>query len=225
MPYLTPDDAPPDMVCRTIVIPDDPKWKAIVNGALSELFHVWNFEQSGDLTPQETADFFYQMWSDFHESVCPVQPIIGEIRMFGFDPPPTKWLRCDGASKLRADYPDLFSAIGTNFGTADGTHFNVPDFGDRSPYGKTTFTAVGTQSGEEQHTLTVSELPAHNHQERGLVTTLLNQSSGSGTRTTMSLQNSSASTTPLTTADTGSGNPHDILHPVLVVPFGIYAGV
>lgn len=39
---------------------------------------------------------------------------------------PTGWLPCDGASLLRASYPDLFTAIGTTWGAADGTHFNVP---------------------------------------------------------------------------------------------------
>ena len=53
--------------------------------------------------------------------------IIGEVRSFAFSTVPTKWLECNGASLLRADYPDLYSAIGTAFGTADGTHFNIPD--------------------------------------------------------------------------------------------------
>jgi|CXWL01.1.fsa_nt_gi hypothetical protein len=41
-------------------------------------------------------------------------------------PPSSGWLACDGASYLRASYPNLFAAIGTTFGAADGTHFNVP---------------------------------------------------------------------------------------------------
>jgi len=40
---------------------------------------------------------------------------------------PTGYLACDGSSVLRADYPALFAAIGTAWGTADGTHFNLPD--------------------------------------------------------------------------------------------------
>lgn len=39
---------------------------------------------------------------------------------------PSGWLLCDGTSYLRADYPTLFTAIGTAYGAADGTHFNVP---------------------------------------------------------------------------------------------------
>lgn len=40
---------------------------------------------------------------------------------------PDGYLLCDGTSYARTTYPDLFSAIGTAYGTADGSHFNVPD--------------------------------------------------------------------------------------------------
>lgn len=41
---------------------------------------------------------------------------------------PAGYLHCNGASLLRASYPALFSAIGTTYGAADGSHFNIPDF-------------------------------------------------------------------------------------------------
>lgn len=41
--------------------------------------------------------------------------------------PPAGTLFCDGSSLLRTTYATLFAAIGTAFGTADGTHFNIPD--------------------------------------------------------------------------------------------------
>ena len=46
---------------------------------------------------------------------------------FGGTVAPTGFLECDGASYLRATYPRLFAAIGTTWGSVDGTHFNVPD--------------------------------------------------------------------------------------------------
>lgn len=51
----------------------------------------------------------------------------GSIIMFGGAAAPSGYLICDGSSVLQATYPDLFSAIGTAYGAADGTHFNVPD--------------------------------------------------------------------------------------------------
>lgn len=48
---------------------------------------------------------------------------------------PTGFLMCDGSSLLRASYAALFAAIGTAFGAADGTHFNVPDMRGRTAVG------------------------------------------------------------------------------------------
>lgn len=40
---------------------------------------------------------------------------------------PTGWVAANGQSLLRSVYVNLFAAIGTAFGSVDGTHFNVPD--------------------------------------------------------------------------------------------------
>jgi len=45
---------------------------------------------------------------------------------------PAGYLVCDGTSLLRAGtYADLFAAIGTIFGFADASHFNLPDLRDK----------------------------------------------------------------------------------------------
>lgn len=57
---------------------------------------------------------------------------------------------CDGRSLLRADYPTLYSKIGTTWGAADGIHFNIPLLNDTSRYlrsSSTTF-AVGTYQAD-----------------------------------------------------------------------------
>jgi hypothetical protein len=53
----------------------------------------------------------------------------GAIVMYGgaAGSPPSGWLTCDGSSLLRASFAALFTVIGTTFGYADGTHFNLPD--------------------------------------------------------------------------------------------------
>lgn len=56
---------------------------------------------------------------------------VGTIVAFGGATVPTGWLLCDGTSYLRATYANLFTAIGTVYGTASGTTFNVPDFRGR----------------------------------------------------------------------------------------------
>jgi microcystin-dependent protein len=59
------------------------------------------------------------------------------------------WLLCDGTAISRTDYSDLFTNVGTTFGTGNGsTTFNIPDFRDRFPLGKgTNNSTLGTQTG------------------------------------------------------------------------------
>lgn len=79
------------------------------------------------------------------------------IVAFAASSPPSGWLACDGASLLRASEPDLFDALGTTYGAADGTHFNLPDWRDRFALGKAasgTGSALGQSGGAlgHQHT-------------------------------------------------------------------------
>ena len=40
---------------------------------------------------------------------------------------PANYLYCNGASLARTGYAALYNVIGTNWGTADSNHFNLPD--------------------------------------------------------------------------------------------------
>ena len=97
-------------------------------------------------------------------------PIGSMVDYAGSTDPNTSWLLCDGRSLVRATYPDLFTAIGTTYGSADGTHFNIPDLRGRTSVmvdgaaGRLTANdALGNSSGEEKHVLVVAELAAHSH--------------------------------------------------------------
>jgi len=79
------------------------------------------------------------------------------------------WIRCDGRSLLVKDYPQLFSVIGYNFGgSGDTFQLPYPDgrvmaFVGQADTVPATDWVMGDLSGEEMHTLTIAELPAHNH--------------------------------------------------------------
>jgi microcystin-dependent protein len=51
----------------------------------------------------------------------------GMIMAWPVNSPPYGWLECNGASISRAAYAALFANIGVVFGSASGTHFNIPD--------------------------------------------------------------------------------------------------
>lgn len=60
----------------------------------------------------------------------------GVITTFGGATAPAGWLICDGTAILRSVYSLLFTAIGTNYGSGDGTTtFNLPDLQGRVAVG------------------------------------------------------------------------------------------
>jgi microcystin-dependent protein len=57
---------------------------------------------------------------------------VGTIISFGGNgPAPAGYLICDGLSKSRTDYPDLFAAIGTQWGNPNTSSFNLPQLAGR----------------------------------------------------------------------------------------------
>ena len=101
--------------------------------------------------------------------------MVGEIKAVAFETVPSGWLECNGASLLRANYAALFTAISTNYGTADATHFNIPDLRGKFPRGwdhaaandpdraARTAQAAGGQTGDHVGTIQADELKAHVH--------------------------------------------------------------
>jgi len=87
----------------------------------------------------------------------------GTIVMYGGSTAPSGWLLCNGDIVLKSQYPELYAVIGDSFGTYDVLHFVLPLFDFRFPMGKGGVYGIGDYGGEAEHTLDVSELPAHSH--------------------------------------------------------------
>lgn len=88
---------------------------------------------------------------------------------------PTGFLLCNGASVSRTTYSALFDVIGTAFGTASGTTFNLPDFQGRFLRGRDnsagrdpdaasrTAQNTGGATGDNVGSVQVDEFKSHFH--------------------------------------------------------------
>lgn len=216
--YLTPDTIPGTFQCRVLFLPDGEDWLAVITGAIQTLTEPENWTQWGMLTPQQTADVWLPIWNDFCFRVGACK-MIGEIVTFAgaTNPYPTMWLDCDGTSVLRADYPDLFTIIGTTYGAADSTHFTLPDLRGRAIVDAGTGSGLSTRSlgdsfGEQDHTLITSEIPSHSHTTGNSL--LL------GTSVPPPLDALGPNPFPAVTGNTGGDGSHNNMQPSLV--FNVY---
>ena len=83
----------------------------------------------------------------------------GFVVFCGFETVPEGYLICDGSAISRTTYSELFTAIGTLFGSGDSsTTFNIPDLIDKFIQGHTT---VGTVKSAGLPNITGSLTPAN----------------------------------------------------------------
>jgi microcystin-dependent protein len=96
----------------------------------------------------------------------------GVITWTAASTPDSGWMLCQGQSLSRSAYPVLFSRIGTNFGSVDGTSFNLPDIRGRViaavDAGANRLVNVfngtfGATGGADNHYLSQSQIPTHTH--------------------------------------------------------------
>jgi microcystin-dependent protein len=96
---------------------------------------------------------------------------LGAVSDFAGTVAPSKWVLCYGQAISRATYANLFSVIGTTYGSGDGsTTFNVPDCRGRATAGKSNMggsdnglltggTVLGAKFGAQTVTLVAANLP------------------------------------------------------------------
>lgn len=153
---------------------------------------------------------------------------VGMIVPYAASGAPRGWLFCDGAAVSRSQYADLFNAIGTTFGIGDGvTTFNLPDLRARTIIGQNinalpnsginnsarTTKTFGSSGGAETHTLSISEMPQHDHTQRQ------GNTSGIGLGPAPGTFGTNITNTSITTTDAGGDQAHNNMQPYLTLNY------
>jgi microcystin-dependent protein len=92
-----------------------------------------------------------------------VDPFLSEIRLFSINFAPKGWALCNGQLLPINQNQALFALLGTTYGGNGQTTFALPDLRGRVPLHFGAGFNLGQTGGEQAHTVTLAELPAHTH--------------------------------------------------------------
>lgn len=154
-------------------------------------------------------------------------PYVGEVRIWAGSTAPDGWEICDGEVLSRSGYADLFGVIGTTYGYTTDFTFRLPNLKGRVVVGlsdvDTEFDTLGESGGEKRHTLTVSEMPSHQHSSTLFLLDGSQFYTGASNRPVVS---TTGSRWPIATIPAqGGGSSHNVLDPYLTMNYIIFTGI
>jgi microcystin-dependent protein len=205
--FHTPEQITGDTIVRMIVSPVD--LISHIGGALGELLEENNWDEIG-VTIDETikavqtmVDFFYGP-----SLVGMVASFVGEL--------PLGWLLLDGSTISQSDYPELAAVVPSSW--LSGSDIILPNIADSFVVGAGNLYNLGTEGGETNHTLTIDEIPSHNHTYQPPAINLDVEGPGvpdAGATVLGPISN---------TGNTGGGESHNNVPPYLALNYGVFSG-
>ncbi|TVY09506.1 phage tail protein [Paenibacillus cremeus] len=117
------------------------------------------------MQPYLTINYIISLYGIFpsQSGGDPTNPFISEVRWIAFNFAPGGNAFCNGQLLPIAQNQALFSLLGTTYGGDGRVNFALPDLRGRVPIHQGNGHTLGERGGEQGHTLSISELPAHTH--------------------------------------------------------------
>jgi len=154
-------------------------------------------------------------------------PYVGEIRMVAFSFPPNGWMFCDGALLPISENETLFQLIGTTYGGDGQSTFALPDLRGRLPVHQGNSFTLAESSGTESVTLTIQQIPSHNHAMLGSTSIANSPNPGtnviarSGQVNALINSDPTVPMSPQFLSPDGGSQPHTNMQPYLCINFVI----
>jgi microcystin-dependent protein len=153
------------------------------------------------------------------------EPFLAEIRIFSFNFAPPGWALCNGQLLPINQNQALFSLLGTTYGGDGQTTFALPNLRGRVPMHVGAH-GLGEQGGEEAHSLSMAEMPAHTHvvNATDADANTGNPANNVPARATTPVYHAPTALTalhPNSITNVGGSQPHANMQPFLAITFAI----
>src|ERR1700732_4362500 len=156
------------------------------------------------------------------------EPFLSEIRIMSFNFAPKGWAMCNGQLLPINQNQALFSLLGTTYGGDGRVNFALPNLQGNTPMHVGNGHTLGEKGGEQAHTLSIAELPAHTHSANAANVA---PSAGNPSNTRMLSESAGANLyagasnpqtmVPAAIANVGGSQAHENMQPFLTLTFCI----
>jgi microcystin-dependent protein len=154
------------------------------------------------------------------------EPFLSEIRIMSFGFAPKGWAQCNGQLLPINQNQPLFALLGTTYGGDGRVNFALPNLQGKTPIHVGAGFNPGETGGEQNHTLSLNEMPLHTHLvgASNVDTGGTSNPNGQFLGGANNVYHSPANLTPMSPAEvttTGGSQAHQNMQPFLTLVFCI----